>query len=261
MGEAHVVAHRQQGARPACLGDGTPDARAAGSSSFRALLYLELPFFDHNHRFLPALVLRQGGRVQSIAVNHRPRERGTSNYHVFDNGLWVGITRSRRRDVALLEAPRRLNSRDQRRMTAKLPARRRGAFRRAKIAGRVLWLLVLVAGLTVAIKGARGGSTRSRSATPSPPIYGDAAWSSSPRMSWRVPAFHSAHAAGRRRRSALRRVVGRPFWAALGGVLGAVAGFLVAALYHRGGAGSDLENGYRRSAPSCSRPSATAGAR
>ncbi len=54
-------------------------------------MYLDLPFFDHNHRFLPALVLRQGGRVASVEVNHRPRERGISNYHVFDR-LWVGIS-------------------------------------------------------------------------------------------------------------------------------------------------------------------------
>jgi dolichol-phosphate mannosyltransferase len=50
-----------------------------------------LPFFDHNHRFLPALVLRQGGRVASVEVNHRRRERGQSNYRVFDR-LWVGIS-------------------------------------------------------------------------------------------------------------------------------------------------------------------------
>jgi len=42
------------------------------------------------HRFLPALAMRQGGKVVSVPVNHRPRERGQSNYGVFDR-LWVGI--------------------------------------------------------------------------------------------------------------------------------------------------------------------------
>lgn len=71
------------------LGDHTPDT-GCGLKFIRRDLYLALPFFDHNHRFLPALVLRQGGRVQSIAVNHRPRQRGVSNYGLFDR-LWVGI--------------------------------------------------------------------------------------------------------------------------------------------------------------------------
>lgn len=75
--------------RAKLLGDGTPDT-GCGLKLFRRELYLDLPFFDHNHRFLPALVQRQGGSVVSVQVNHRPRERGQSNYHVFDR-LWVGI--------------------------------------------------------------------------------------------------------------------------------------------------------------------------
>ncbi len=71
------------------LGDRTPDT-GCGLKFLRRELYLALPFFDHNHRFLPALVLRQGGSVRSIAVNHRPRQRGVSNYGLFDR-LWVGI--------------------------------------------------------------------------------------------------------------------------------------------------------------------------
>ena len=51
---------------------------------------LALPYFDHMHRFLPALVQRQGGRVESIVVSHRPRTRGRSKYGVH-NRLWVGI--------------------------------------------------------------------------------------------------------------------------------------------------------------------------
>ncbi len=75
--------------RRALLGDGTPDT-GCGLKLFRRDVFLELPYFDHMHRFLPALVLRQGGRTVSVVVNHRPRERGVSNYGTFDR-LWVGI--------------------------------------------------------------------------------------------------------------------------------------------------------------------------
>ena len=75
--------------RGSMLQDRTPDT-GCGLKLLRRELYLALPFFDHNHRFLPALVLREGGIVQSVAVNHRPRERGKSNYGTFDR-LWVGI--------------------------------------------------------------------------------------------------------------------------------------------------------------------------
>ncbi len=77
------------GIRRRLLGDGTPDT-GCGLKLFRRDLFLDLPFFDHMHRFLPALVQRAGGRTLSVAVNHRPRERGASNYGVFDR-LWVGI--------------------------------------------------------------------------------------------------------------------------------------------------------------------------
>ncbi|HEV8016113.1 MAG TPA: glycosyltransferase family 2 protein [Stellaceae bacterium] len=75
--------------RGAMLKDRTQDT-GCGLKLLRRELYLALPFFDHNHRFLPALVLREGGIVQSVPVNHRPRQRGTSNYGLFDR-LWVGI--------------------------------------------------------------------------------------------------------------------------------------------------------------------------
>ena len=75
--------------RRALLGDGTPDT-GCGLKVFPRDFFLELPRFDHMHRFLPALTMRQGGNVVSVSVNHRPRERGQSNYGVFDR-LWVGI--------------------------------------------------------------------------------------------------------------------------------------------------------------------------
>jgi dolichol-phosphate mannosyltransferase len=75
--------------RSRLLGDATPDT-GCGLKLFPRTLFLDLPAFDHMHRFLPALVLRAGGSVRSVAVNHRPRHRGVSNYGVFDR-LGVGI--------------------------------------------------------------------------------------------------------------------------------------------------------------------------
>src|SRR5579863_3268537 len=72
------------------LHDDTPDT-GCGLKLFPRALFLDLPYFDHMHRFLPALVLREGGVVRSLPVNHRPRERGVSKYGVFDR-LWVGIS-------------------------------------------------------------------------------------------------------------------------------------------------------------------------
>jgi dolichol-phosphate mannosyltransferase len=71
------------------LGDETPDT-GCGLKLLPRALFLDLPAFDHMHRFLPALVLRAGGKVRSVPVNHRPRHRGVSKYGVFDR-LGVGI--------------------------------------------------------------------------------------------------------------------------------------------------------------------------
>ena len=72
------------------LHDDTPDT-GCGLKLFPRALFLDLPYFDHMHRFLPALVLRAGGAVRSVPVNHRPRGQGRSKYGVFDR-LGVGIT-------------------------------------------------------------------------------------------------------------------------------------------------------------------------
>lgn len=52
--------------------------------------FLALPYFDHMHRYMPTLMLRQGLEVDFVAVNHRPRLHGQSNYGIFDR-LWVGL--------------------------------------------------------------------------------------------------------------------------------------------------------------------------
>ncbi len=77
------------GVRSKMLGDGTPDT-GCGIKLLHRPTYLELPKFDHMHRFLPALFQRAGARVISVPVNHRPRARGTSKYGMLDR-LWVGI--------------------------------------------------------------------------------------------------------------------------------------------------------------------------
>jgi dolichol-phosphate mannosyltransferase len=77
------------GVRSALLGDATPDT-GCGLKMFTRDAFLELPAFDHMHRFLPALFIRAGGRVVSVPVNHRPRLRGASKYGTLDR-LWVGI--------------------------------------------------------------------------------------------------------------------------------------------------------------------------
>ena len=77
------------GIRARILRDRTPDT-GCGLKLFRRDVYLELPYFDHMHRFLPALVQRAGHRVISVPVNHRPRARGVSNYGTLDR-LAAGI--------------------------------------------------------------------------------------------------------------------------------------------------------------------------
>ena len=77
------------GVRGGLLGDDTPDT-GCGIKLFSRDVFLELPRFDHMHRFLPALFQRQGASVISVPVGHRPRTRGTSKYGML-NRLWVGI--------------------------------------------------------------------------------------------------------------------------------------------------------------------------
>lgn len=77
------------GLRRRVLKDATPDT-GCGLKLFPRDTFLQLPWFDHMHRFLPALVLRAGGRVIPVPVSHRPRREGSSKYGVH-NRLWVGL--------------------------------------------------------------------------------------------------------------------------------------------------------------------------
>jgi dolichol-phosphate mannosyltransferase len=85
----HAQSRVANGVRGRLLGDGTPDT-GCGIKVMRREVFMDLPRFDHMHRFLPALFLRAGARVVSVPVAHRPRERGASKYGLFDR-LWVGI--------------------------------------------------------------------------------------------------------------------------------------------------------------------------
>ncbi|MGB7933369.1 MAG: glycosyltransferase family 2 protein [Gammaproteobacteria bacterium] len=71
------------------LGDDTPDS-ACGLKAFARETFMRLPRFDHMHRFLPALVRRQSGRVLSLEITQRERTGGRSKYGLH-NRLWVGI--------------------------------------------------------------------------------------------------------------------------------------------------------------------------
>jgi len=75
--------------RSAVLRDGTRDT-GCGLKAFRRDVFLALPYFDGLHRFLPALVKREGFTIGYIDVVDRPRQGGVSNYGLWDR-LWVGI--------------------------------------------------------------------------------------------------------------------------------------------------------------------------
>ncbi|MBX3552367.1 MAG: glycosyltransferase family 2 protein [Pseudolabrys sp.] len=75
--------------RGTLLRDGTRDSGCGLKAVYRDLL-LKLPYFDGLHRFLPALVRREGYGIGYVDVIDRERHSGVSNYGFFDR-LWVGI--------------------------------------------------------------------------------------------------------------------------------------------------------------------------
>ncbi len=75
--------------RSRLLRDDTPDS-GCGIKLFERAVFLDLPYFDHMHRYLPALMQRAGWQVRSVPVNHRPRGAGVSKYNNLDRAL-VGI--------------------------------------------------------------------------------------------------------------------------------------------------------------------------
>jgi len=77
------------GLRRRALRDDTPDT-GCGIKLFPRELFLQLPWFSHIHRFLPALIRRAGGTSVSLPVSHRERTRSESKYGIWDRA-WVGI--------------------------------------------------------------------------------------------------------------------------------------------------------------------------
>ena len=76
--------------RSIILRDEVPDT-GCGLKLFSRDHFLDLPSFNHMHRYIPALYISRGGVVYSLEVNHRHREKGQSKYG-FNNRFWVGIT-------------------------------------------------------------------------------------------------------------------------------------------------------------------------
>ncbi|MGB3047099.1 glycosyltransferase family 2 protein [Dokdonella sp.] len=75
--------------RSRLLHDETPDT-GCGIKLFEREAFLDLPYFDHMHRYLPALMQRAGWQVRSVPVNHRARGTGVSKYNNLNRAL-VGI--------------------------------------------------------------------------------------------------------------------------------------------------------------------------
>jgi dolichol-phosphate mannosyltransferase len=75
--------------RSRLLRDETPDT-GCGIKLFERAVFLDLPYFDHMHRYLPALVKRAGWQSVSVPVNHRQRSAGVSKYNNLGRA-WVGL--------------------------------------------------------------------------------------------------------------------------------------------------------------------------
>ncbi len=75
--------------RASFLKDETPDT-GCGIKLFERAVFIDLPYFDHMHRYLPALVKRAGFQSVSVPVNHRERGSGVSKYNNLGRA-WVGL--------------------------------------------------------------------------------------------------------------------------------------------------------------------------
>jgi dolichol-phosphate mannosyltransferase len=95
--------------RSRMLRDDTPDT-GCGIKLFEREAFLDLPYFDHMHRYLPALMQRAGWQTVSIPVNHRNRSAGVSKYNNL-NRAWVGL-RDLRGVAWLIQRSKRTETRE-----------------------------------------------------------------------------------------------------------------------------------------------------
>jgi dolichol-phosphate mannosyltransferase len=66
------------------------DDAGCGLKAIRRELYLRFPYFDHMHRYWPALTHREGLKVEYMDVSHRPRGAGVSKYNNLRR-LWASL--------------------------------------------------------------------------------------------------------------------------------------------------------------------------
>ncbi|MGV8940315.1 MAG: glycosyltransferase family 2 protein [Lysobacter sp.] len=85
-----VASRAASAIRRSLLHDATPDT-GCGIKLFEREAFLDLPYFDHMHRYLPALMQRAGWSTMSVPVNHRERGSGASNYTNLGRA-WVGLS-------------------------------------------------------------------------------------------------------------------------------------------------------------------------
>ena len=85
-----VASRLANGIRKSLLNDEANDT-GCGLKVFRREAFLLLPYFDHIHRYLPALMIREGFTVAFEPVNHRPRTTGSSKYTNLGR-LWAALS-------------------------------------------------------------------------------------------------------------------------------------------------------------------------
>ncbi|MGB0135450.1 glycosyltransferase family 2 protein [Dokdonella sp.] len=89
-GSKRLASRLANAIRSRLLQDETPDT-GCGIKLFERAAFLDLPYFDHMHRYLPALMQRAGWQVRSVPVNHRERGSGVSKYNNLNRAI-VGIS-------------------------------------------------------------------------------------------------------------------------------------------------------------------------
>jgi glycosyltransferase involved in cell wall biosynthesis len=85
-----VASRVGNGVRRRLLND-TANDTGCGLKAFRREAFLRLPYFDHIHRYLPALMQREGYQVAFRPVNHRHRQTGASKYTNLGR-LWASLS-------------------------------------------------------------------------------------------------------------------------------------------------------------------------